>query len=67
MKLFIELLHAPSIEGNQTDENVDRALVGHPKTEFKSTDLKVVELVDKEDRAAEGDKCPDKHQADNQT
>ena len=56
----IQAVHQPHIDGDQNNEDVHGALVGHPETELEAADPDAVELVGEKDRTAKGNKGPDR-------
>ena len=57
--LAIDFVHFPDIEEDETDEDVDRALLGKPKSELESTDSVLVQLIHEKDAATKGNDEPD--------
>ena len=57
--LAIEFVHAPNVIPNDANEDVDGALLGHPKSELEASEFDLVECVSEEDAAAEGHEGPD--------
>jgi len=53
IELAIDMVHAPGVEKDQRDEDVDRALLGEPKSELEATNADAVQLFDKEYAKAE--------------
>ena len=57
--LAVDFVHFPNIEEDETDEDVDRALLGKPKPELESTDSVLVQLIHEKDAASEGNDEPE--------
>jgi len=48
IELAIDMVHAPGIEKDQRNEDVDRALLCEPETELEATNADAIQLFDKE-------------------
>ena len=59
IELAIDMVHAPGVEKDQRDEDVDGALLGEPKPELEATNADAVQLFDKEYAEAERAGKPD--------
>jgi hypothetical protein len=59
IELAVEAVHAPGIEKDQCDENVDRSLLGKPEAELEAANADLVELLDKKHAEAVGTNEPD--------
>ena len=55
----VQPVHAPGVEKDQHDEDVDRALLGKPETEFEAAETNAVELFDEQDAETVGADEPD--------
>jgi hypothetical protein len=55
----IEVIHPPSIDKDQDNEDVNRTLLSHPESSWKFSDLPMVERFNQNDTEAKRDKSPD--------
>ena len=46
--IFVYLVHAPGIEEDQYDKDVDRALLGEPETKLEAANTNSIELVNQQ-------------------
>jgi hypothetical protein len=53
IELAIDMVHAPGIEKNQRNEDIDGTLLCEPETELKATNADAIQLLDKEHTEAE--------------
>ena len=60
IKLLVDSVHAPGVEEDQRNENVNRTLLGEPETQFEAADANLVQLLDQQYAEAVGTDEPDK-------
>jgi hypothetical protein len=48
IELAIDMVHAPGVEKDKRNEDVDGALLGKPEAELEATDTNAVQLLDEE-------------------
>ena len=59
IELAIDMVHAPGVEKDQRDEDVDGALLGKPESELEATDANAIQLFDEENAEAKRAGEPD--------
>jgi hypothetical protein len=58
--ITIDAIHAPGIEEDQDNENVDGALLGKPEAQLETGKSDRIQLLDKENACAERNGEPDR-------
>jgi len=59
----IEMIHAPGVEEDQRDKDVDRSLLREPEAELEAADANGIELLDQQDAESVRANEPDDHAA----
>jgi hypothetical protein len=59
IELAIDMVHAPGVEEDQRNEDVDGALLCEPETELEAANADAIQLFDKEYTEAVGAGKPD--------
>ena len=59
----IEMVHAPGVEEDQGNEDVDRSLLCEPEAELEAAEANGIELLDQQDAESVRANEPDDHAA----
>jgi hypothetical protein len=59
IELPVDAIHAPGVEKDQRDKNVDRTLLRKPEAELEATDPDAIQLIDKKNPEPVGTGEPD--------
>jgi hypothetical protein len=62
----VESTHHHGIDQDQNEKDVNRTLLGEPKTKGEAAEVKLIERLDEDDAETEGDNEPDPEQRGHQ-